>query len=166
MLYTMIDSPIGALLATGRESERIAPGGRPALLLTGLYTYGHSRVAQAGWERDDEIFADVRGQLDEYFAGRRRDFDVLLASGGTPFQRSVWQALRAIPYGGTTSYGAIASGLGAPKASRAVGAANGRNPISIIVPCHRVIRGTGALTGYAGGTETKRWLLAHERAHA
>jgi methylated-DNA-[protein]-cysteine S-methyltransferase len=105
-------------------------------------------------------------QLAEYFAGTRSAFDLALAPRGTEFQRSVWHALCAIPAGETRSYGELAHSLGRPLASRAVGAANGANPISIIVPCHRLIGSTGALTGYAGGLGTKRWLLAHERSHA
>lgn len=102
------------------------------------------------------------GQLEEYFAGTRTDFDLPLAPAGTPFQQRVWTALRDIPYGATESYGSLARRLGAPGASRAVGLANGRNPIPIVVPCHRVIGSTGTLTGYAGGVERKRWLLDHE----
>jgi methylated-DNA-[protein]-cysteine S-methyltransferase len=101
-------------------------------------------------------------QLDEYFAGARRDFDLPIAPRGTGFQQIVWRALVAIPFGETRSYGALAHTIGRPSASRAVGAANGKNPISIIVPCHRVIAASGELTGYAGGLAAKRWLLAHE----
>lgn len=101
-------------------------------------------------------------QLDAYFAGRLRRFTVTLDQRGTPFQRQVWAALAAIPFGETRSYGAIAAAIGQPSASRAVGAANGRNPISIIVPCHRVIGSAGTLTGFAGGLEAKRALLALE----
>lgn len=101
-------------------------------------------------------------QLAEYFAGERAEFDIPLAPRGTGFQRLVWAALEQIPFGETRSYGELAAGLGRPSASRAVGAANGKNPISILVPCHRVIAGSGALTGYAGGLAAKRWLLAHE----
>ena len=103
--------------------------------------------------------------LGEYFAGTRRRFDdLLLAPSGTAFQARVWSALQAIPYGGTESYGALARRIRSPRASRAVGLANGRNPVSIVVPCHRVIGANGALTGYAGGIERKRWLLEHEGA--
>ena len=102
-------------------------------------------------------------QLEEYFAGTRTDFTLPLAASGTPFQERVWTALRDIPYGTTESYGSLARRLGAPGASRAVGLANGRNPIAIVVPCHRVIGSSGLLTGYAGGIERKRWLLDHER---
>ena len=104
-------------------------------------------------------------QLEEYFAGTRHAFDLPLAPEGTGFQQLVWRALLAIPYGGTCSYGAIARSIGRPAASRAVGAANGANPIAIIVPCHRVIGASGDLTGYGGGMVAKRWLLDHERRH-
>lgn len=103
-----------------------------------------------------------RAQLDEYFGGERRDFDLPLDAQGTDFQRQVWQALTTIPFGETRSYAEIAEGLGRKGAQRAVGAANGRNPISIIVPCHRVIGSNGRLTGYAGGIGRKQWLLAFE----
>ena len=117
--------------------------------------------------RDDTAFDDVRGQLAEYFAGDRTAFDLPLHPTGTAFQQRVWAALREIPYGETRSYGVQASAIGAPvSASRAVGTANGQNPISIIVPCHRVIGANGALVGYGGGLPAKRWLLGHEAQHA
>jgi methylated-DNA-[protein]-cysteine S-methyltransferase len=102
-------------------------------------------------------------QLEEYFAGTRREFDLPLDPGGTPFQQSAWQVLRTIPYGKTISYGQQAWQLGDPNKARAVGAANGKNPLSIVVPCHRVIGSTGGLTGFAAGVEIKSWLLDHER---
>ena len=102
-------------------------------------------------------------QLDEYFKGERRKFFLNLQPAGTKFQKSVWRHLRKIPYGGTTSYGAIADGLGKPKAGRAVGSANGANPIAIIIPCHRVIGSDGGLTGYGGGLWRKRWLIGFEK---
>lgn len=105
----------------------------------------------------------LRRQLQEYFAGARRQFDLVLCPAGTPFQQAVWRALQAIPYGATCSYGDIARAIGRPKAVRAVGAANGRNPIPIVVPCHRVIGGDGSLTGYGGGLPRKRALLELER---
>ena len=107
---------------------------------------------------------EVRRQLDDYLAGRRRQFDVPLDFAGTPFQRLCWEALLRIPYGETRTYGQLAAALGAPSASRAVGLANGRNPISIVVPCHRVVGASGSLTGYAGGVERKRALLDLERS--
>ena len=105
---------------------------------------------------------DVRKQLEQYFGGERKQFDLPLAANGTDFQRRVWQSLCAIPFGQTTSYGQLAAALGNPNASRAVGLANGKNPIAIVVPCHRVIGANGTLTGYAGGLENKRMLLELE----
>ncbi len=119
--------------------------------------------ASPGADRAHDLAAT---QLREYFAGHRRTFDVPIAPIGTAFQLEVWRALTAIPFGETRSYGELARTLGRPSASRAVGAANGQNPLSIIVPCHRVIAASGALTGYAGGLDAKRWLLGHERALA
>lgn len=112
--------------------------------------------------RPSELTQACRTQLEEYFAGQRQQFDLPLDACGTDFQRQVWQALSRIPYGETCSYGELAEGLGRKGAQRAVGAANGRNPISIIVPCHRVIGSNGSLTGYAGGISRKQWLLAFE----
>ena len=114
--------------------------------------------------RASDVLALAADQLREYFAGHRRAFDLPLGPTGTGFQQRVWTALCAIPFGQTRSYGQVAAAIGRPAASRAVGAANGRNPIAIIVPCHRVIGASGHLTGYAGGMEAKRWLLAHEGA--
>jgi len=121
----------------------------------------HEPVDRA-WRRDDGAFRDEARQLAEYFAGERERFDLELAPRGTPFQLAVWRALRAIPFGETATYGAIAERVGRPSASRAVGAANGQNPIAIVVPCHRVIGASGALVGFGGGLPRKRWLLAHE----
>ena len=108
--------------------------------------------------------ADARRQLGEYFEGKRRSFDLSLAPRGTAFQHAVWKQLRAIPYGETISYGTLARRVGNPRAARAVGHANGRNPIAIVIPCHRVIGADGGLVGYAGGLPMKRWLLEHEGA--
>lgn len=151
--FTQIQSPIGELLLTsdGRALTRIY-----------MQQQKHADASQPDWQRDDSLFADVRDQFDGYFAGQRQNFELPMAPAGTEFQRSVWRALCEIPYGQTVSYGELAQRLGKPKASRAVGMANGRNPISIIVPCHRVIGADGSLTGYGGGIERKRWLLAHE----
>lgn len=113
-------------------------------------------------QRDSEAAAEAVAQLSAYFAGDRLDFDLPLAPRGTAFQREVWKALSAIPAGETQSYGDVARAIGRPGASRAVGAANGRNPLAIVVPCHRVIGANGRLTGYASGLERKRWLLDHE----
>jgi len=113
--------------------------------------------------RDDAVLREAMRQLDDYFAEARRAFDLPLAARGTAFQRRVWQELRRIPFGETRSYGEVAERLGNPNAMRAVGAANGKNPIAIIVPCHRVIGANGALTGFGGGLERKAYLLELER---
>lgn len=154
--YSRCTSPVGQwLMLSDGES------------LTGVFPESHRDVPDTeNWRRDDAFFAGVRDQLIAYFAGRLTDFTVKLAPQGTPFQRRVWDALREIPLGTTTTYGAIATHLGSPSSSRAVGAANGKNPISLIVPCHRVIGTAGALTGYAGGLELKQWLLEHEATTA
>ena len=110
----------------------------------------------------DAVLAAARGQLEEYLAGERREFDLPLRPAGTPFQQRVWAALREIPYGETLGYGALADRIGRPGAARAVGLANGRNPLAIVVPCHRVVGASGALTGYGGGLERKRLLLELE----
>jgi methylated-DNA-[protein]-cysteine S-methyltransferase len=147
-----IDSPLGPL-------RLIADGDA----LTGVYLPDQPAPApRDAPAAPSPVLALAAAQLAEYFAGARRDFDVPLAPRGTGFQQRVWRELTKIPYGETRSYGALARVLGTPSASRAVGAANGKNPISILVPCHRVIAGTGALTGYAGGLAAKRWLLEHE----
>ncbi len=151
--FTTVDSPIGDLLLTSDGTS-----------LTGLYMSnprGESRPARE-WHRSDEPFLAVKEQLAAYFAGALTTFDVPLKAHGTPFQQRVWAALLTIPYGETVSYAEIARRIGDPKAIRAVGAANGRNPISIIIPCHRVIGASGALTGYGGGIERKRALLMLE----
>jgi methylated-DNA-[protein]-cysteine S-methyltransferase len=152
--FTTIESPIGRLLLTSDGTA-----------LTGLYMEP-SRKAQSteGWIEDlsvPPLAAAVR-QLTEYFAGTRREFDLPLRPQGTAFQQRVWRELTEIPYGETWSYGELAKRIDKPSASRAVGLANGRNPISILVPCHRVIGADGSLTGYGGGLDRKRWLLAHE----
>jgi len=150
MLYTTFDSPLGELLLSGDGHA-----------LHGLYMQeGRTAIAvHPDWQEDDGAFADARGQLDEYFDGRRTDFDLPLAMEGSSFQRRVWRALQDIPYGETISYGEQARRLGPPATPRNVGATNGRNPISIIVPCHRVVGSDGSLTGYGGGLERKRLLL-------
>ena len=124
------------------------------------------RLGAMAEQPDHAVLAETSRQLGDYFAGRRHSFTVKLDFRGTDFQRQVWAALLAIPFGETRSYGQIARALGRPNASRAVGAANGRNPISIIAPCHRVVGSTGALTGFAGGFPAKAFLLEHERRHA
>ncbi len=155
-LFTCHDSPLGAVLLT---SDRHS--------LTGLYLQGQKYYPTLGpdWleDPDAEPFAQTQIQLDEYFAGDRQSFDLPLEPIGTSFQQQVWQLLRQIPYGQTCSYGDLAQQLGLPGGARAVGAANGRNPLSIVVPCHRVIAASGCLTGYAGGLDRKQWLLHHEQ---
>jgi methylated-DNA-[protein]-cysteine S-methyltransferase len=157
MHFGYIDSPLGALLATGDA------GG-----LTGLFlpTGRHGTRPEPGGNRDDDAFAAVAEQLTEYFAGTRTDFDLALNPKGTTFQLQCWAALREIPFGETRTYGEQAVRIGNHNAVRAVGLANGQNPISIIVPCHRVIGANGSLTGYGGGIEAKQWLLNHEALHA
>lgn len=161
MRFTYIESPLGALLVTRDDNTVVGA-------ITGLYLPSgkHPIAARPGWVREDAAFDDLRTQLEEYFAGTRREFDVPLNAAGTAFQLRVWAALRQIPYGETASYGRTAAAIGSPTASRAVGLANGQNPISIVVPCHRVIGANGSLTGYGGGLDAKRWLLSHEAAHA
>lgn len=152
-IFTTFASPIGELLAVAR-------GG--ALVRLSMQAAPHPIALDPGWRRDDGAFAELRTQFDQYFAGQRRAFELDLAPAGTPFQRRVWDALLEIPYGETESYGELARRVGAPGAARAVGAANGENPIAIIVPCHRVIGASGRLTGYGGGLERKRLLLELE----
>ncbi|WP_037412203.1 methylated-DNA--[protein]-cysteine S-methyltransferase [Candidatus Solirubrobacter pratensis] len=148
MHRALLPSPIGPLFVEAGEHG-----------LTRLYTGGHRLHAEA--PADDGAFAAVAAQLDAYFAGELERFDLPLAPAGTEFERRVWEALTEIPYGETVSYGELAGELGS--VARAVGGANARNPISIIVPCHRVVGSTGKLTGYAGGLDVKRKLLDHER---
>jgi methylated-DNA-[protein]-cysteine S-methyltransferase len=152
--YSELDSPIGQLLLIGDQAS-----------LRCLYMLDHKRQLPVveGCARNDEAFRSVRQQLTAYFAGELRRFEVALAGEGSAFQKKVWQALLDIPFGETESYGQLARRIGNEKASRAVGLANGRNPISIIVPCHRVIGANGSLTGYGGGMERKKWLLEHEK---
>jgi methylated-DNA-[protein]-cysteine S-methyltransferase len=149
-LYTTFDSPIGELLAVGDGEAltrlQMQAGRRPVPI-------------DPSWKRDDDALDPVRTQLEEYFAGARTTFEIPLAMIGNGFELSVWAALQEIPYGETVSYGAIARAIGHPTAFRAVGLANGRNPVAVIVPCHRVIGADGSLTGYGGGLERKRLLL-------
>jgi len=151
--YTTHPSPIGDLLLVGDT------------VLRGLYIPPHRWAprVERGWHRTKEPFAQATAQLDAYFSGESTEFNLPMAAGGTAFQQQVWAALKEIPYGQTTTYGQLAKAIGRPRASRAVGAANGRNPISIIVPCHRVIGANGRLTGYGAGVERKQALLDHER---
>jgi methylated-DNA-[protein]-cysteine S-methyltransferase len=153
VLYDHAPSPLGPLLLTS-DGEA----------LTGVFMEEHryGPTVGADWARDAAPFGAVREQLAAYFAGDLQEFSLTVRPAGTPFQQAVWRALQDIPYGATESYGALARHLGDPGAVRAVGAANGRNPVSIVIPCHRVVGADGALTGYGGGMENKRRLLALE----
>ncbi len=153
LAYGYHDSPVGPLLLAG-DGDR--------LHLIGFPSGSRAERPRETWRRDETLFDAARAQLDAYFAGALTRFDLPLHFTGTAFQQSVWSALRDIPYGETTSYGVLARRVGRPTASRAVGAANGANPLPIVVPCHRVIGGDGSLTGFGGGIETKRFLLALE----
>lgn len=157
MYYQWTESPLGPLLLTS--------DGRS---LTGLYLKGQKYFPEitADWQVLPQVepLAQAQQQLAEYFAYQRQQFDLPLHLQGTAFQKQVWQTLLEIPFGETWSYGELAKQLGKPDASRAVGAANGRNAISIVVPCHRVIAASGKLTGYAGGLDRKQWLLRHEQS--
>ncbi len=149
MRYSIAETPIGPLLLSGEGGAlaRIDFGGEPP----------------EDWRRDGGAFARARSQLAEYLAGRRTAFELELAPHGTPFQLRVWEELQRIPYGATVTYAELARRAGRPDAPRAVGHANGRNPLPIVVPCHRVVGSDGSLTGYGGGLETKRFLLELER---
>lgn len=153
--YTQFESPIGTVTVQANQDG-----------LLGVWFEQHTTLPETLGTRDDAqpILQQARQQLMDYFAGRRTQFDLPLAAIGTAFQQQVWQALQTIPPGTTWSYQQLADAIGNPKAVRAVGLANGKNPISIIVPCHRVIGKNGKLTGYAGGVERKAWLLKHEGA--
>jgi methylated-DNA-[protein]-cysteine S-methyltransferase len=154
--HAVVDSPVGPLTLVAADG-----------VLAGLYMteQRHLPPREVFGEpaEDDEPLAEAAAQLREYFGGQRTQFDLELGLAGTAFQRRVWAALRDIPYGQTISYGRLADRIGQPSASRAVGLANGKNPVGIIVPCHRVVGATGSLTGYGGGIERKRFLLAHEQ---
>jgi methylated-DNA-[protein]-cysteine S-methyltransferase len=154
-LYCHYSSPVGGLVLTS-DGEA----------LTGLHLPlrdgGFAPLPSEGWRRADAPFRAAIEQLDAYFAGERSTFELPLRMAGTPFQRLAWEALLTIPYGTTISYAEQARRIGRPGSARPVGAANGRNPIAIIVPCHRVIGSGGTLTGYGGGLPLKEWLLNHE----
>lgn len=152
--WTTIESPVGPLLLAGD---------RRVLRVLWFGTGRKFQGARPDWIEAADEFADVAAQLREYFAGQRTRFDVAVEPDGTPFQRNVWRALQDIPYGETISYGTLARRLGDVKATRAVGLANGANPIAIVIPCHRVIGASGALTGFGGGLPTKRALLDLEQ---
>ena len=155
-LWCRRDTPLGTV--------RIAARGGA---LIGIWFDGQKYDATAGaqWREapDDALLRDAARQLDDYFAGRRTRFDLALAPDGTAFQQRVWRAIADVPAGETTTYGEIAKRLGCPSSARAVGAAIGRNPLIVVVPCHRIVGAAGALTGYAGGLDRKRALLALER---
>jgi methylated-DNA-[protein]-cysteine S-methyltransferase len=152
LTFMTVRSPLGALRLYAAIDH-----------LVGLYL--PDRPAPPGVQRHTGVLDQAAAELAEYFAGRRHQFSLALAPRGTGFQRLVWEALLRIPYGETRSYGELARTIGRPAASRAVGAANGQNPIAIILPCHRLIGANGALTGYGGGLDAKRWLLDHEAGH-
>ena len=153
--YCHYSSPVGELLLTSSDG-----------MLTGLYMALHRNGPaprpKPEWDRDDPALRLAREQLKAFFAGKLRVFELPLRMIGTPFQKQVWEALLTIPYGTTISYAELARRIARPEAPRAVGAANGRNPIGIIVPCHRVIGANGTLTGYGGGLDRKEWLISHE----
>jgi methylated-DNA-[protein]-cysteine S-methyltransferase len=156
--FTVLPSPVGELLVLGSEDESAQ------FAICGLYMTGqkYEPMLQPEWVRDADRFADAEKQLDAYFGGDLTDFDLPLAVRGSEFQRSVWTALNDIPLGSTRAYGQVAVQVADRTKTRAVAAAIGRNPICIVVPCHRVIGADGSLTGYAGGLDRKRWLLDHE----
>jgi len=149
LIYTYVDTPIGSILIAGDGNAIIE-------------TYFAGAQPKPDWIRDDDGLREAADQLCAYFAGERQSFDLPLAPRGTDFQLSIWNALQRIPYGQTTTYSTIAQRIGRPAAIRAVGAANGANPIPIIIPCHRVIGANGSLTGFGGGLDVKRQLLALE----
>ena len=154
MNYDWMESSVGDLLIVADET---------AVRMIGFREGRHPGKVAEGWRRGGSVVAEAKRQLDEYFQGRRRWFDLPLAPFGTPFQSRAWKALQDIPYGATRSYGEQARAMGEPRAVRAVGAANGRNPVAIVIPCHRVIGGDGRLTGYGGGLDVKRYLIELER---
>ena len=152
--HPVVPSPIGPLTVVREDG---------ALVRLAMSPPGRFVDAELG-ERTDEGFDDVVRQLGEYFAGERTAFDLPLRPVGSGFELAVWDQLTRIPYGETRSYGSVAAAVGEPGGAQAVGAANGRNPLAIVVPCHRVIGANGTLTGYGGGLDRKRWLLNHEGA--
>jgi methylated-DNA-[protein]-cysteine S-methyltransferase len=157
VIYSYLDSPVGRLLLAGEDGM---------LRFVSFSSGSRARGPEPDWRRDDDPFARAKRQFEEYFAGRRHRFDLPLAPQASPFQARVLTALQQIPYGETRSYKDIALVLGDPQAVRAVGSANGSNPIPIIIPCHRVIGSDGSLTGFGGGIDNKRYLLDLERRHS
>jgi methylated-DNA-[protein]-cysteine S-methyltransferase len=158
LVYKWVDSPVGKL-------KLVASDQGLAAILWEIERPHRVRLSLEAEDNTHPVLVEAARQLNEYFAGRRKKFDVKLDFAGTSFQQKVWRALLAIPFGETRSYREIAREIGNPDATRAVGAANGRNPISIVAPCHRVIGSTGKLTGFAGGLEAKAYLLSLERSH-
>jgi methylated-DNA-[protein]-cysteine S-methyltransferase len=158
--WTVVDSPVDDLLLATRDGALSCVWFSPHKGKS-QPTFIDAMRAEGGWRDDDDpVLVETARQLGEYFAGERREFDLPLGPVGTEFQLRVWAGLRTIPYGTTWSYGELAAAIGkGPLASRAVGLANGANPLSIVVPCHRVIGADGKLTGFGGGVERKRWLL-------
>jgi methylated-DNA-[protein]-cysteine S-methyltransferase len=156
LVYKMIESPVGRLKLVASDKGLVA-------VLWEDDSPRRVRLSELVADERHPVIVETERQLGEYFAGRRREFSVALDMRGTRFQRDVWEALLAIPFGETRSYGQLAKQLGNPRATRAVGAANGRNPVSIIVPCHRVIGSSGRLTGFAGGLDVKARLLSLEK---
>ena len=155
--YCVIESPVGRLLLAGNAQ---------ALTHVSFQDGRRPTKPDTQWTYSETPFHKSIQQLNEYFSGKRKTFTIKLAPEGTPFQRKVWDALQTIPYGRTLSYGQIANAIGKPQAVRAVGAANGQNPLSIVIPCHRVIGSNGKLVGFGGGLSIKEALLSHERRHA
>ncbi|MBV8462465.1 MAG: methylated-DNA--[protein]-cysteine S-methyltransferase [Acidimicrobiales bacterium] len=155
-ITTTVPSPIGPLTLARRDGDLVAVRMEDQRHLSGV---------EPDWVRDDDGFGDVAEQLRAYFAGERTTFDLATRIEGTPFQADVWEALRDIPFGQTISYAELACRVGRPAAVRAVGQANGRNPLAVVIPCHRVVAADGSLGGYGGGLDRKRWLLDHEGAH-
>ena len=157
MYYSYVDSPVGAILLAADEE---------GLRSVSFPTAKRPVEPEPDWVRDDERLAEAREQFAAYFRGERKEFDLKLVLDGTPFQQDVLRALQQIPYGETRSYADIARMIGRPKAVRAVGGANGRNPLSIVIPCHRVIGSSGALTGFGGGLPVKKALLDLEQGNS
>jgi len=158
LVFKHVPSPVGRLKLVAGDAGLVA-------ILWESEDPDRVRLGAMIEQRDHSVLAETERQLGDYFAGRRQGFNLRLDFRGTNFQKAVWQALLTIPFGETRTYGEIARQIGRPSASRAVGAANGRNPISIVAPCHRVLGSNGALTGFAGGLAAKRHLLDHERRH-
>lgn len=156
IIYSTLDSPIGEIIVTSDEQG-----------ITSIYSPTHETIITPleNAKRDDKKLRDATDQLRAYFAGELQEFSLTLNPQGNTFFKQVWKQLEAIPYGTTISYGELAMQISKPTASRAVGMANGKNPISFVVPCHRVIGQNGSLTGYGGGLKLKRWLIEFEKAH-